>query len=76
MLAYSSRGPIVFTYVLSGLKKTLEDFQFSRGNPSFWNLQNVLFNGTGGTGGTDGTGGTGGTVIFFVLQCSSYFVGI
>ena len=35
-------GPIVFTYVLFCLRKRILDFHFTGGNPSFWNLQNVL----------------------------------
>ena len=33
--ADSSKGPIVFTYVLFWVRKTLEAFQFWGGNPSF-----------------------------------------
>ena len=35
LLADSSRGPIVFTYVLFWVRKTLEAFQLWAGNPPF-----------------------------------------
>ena len=40
--ADSSRGPIVFTYVLFCVRKRILDFQFTSGNSSFLNLENVL----------------------------------
>ena len=35
-------GPIVFTYVLFWVRKTLEAFQFTNGFLPFWNLENTL----------------------------------
>ena len=42
LAADSSRAPIIFTYVLFWVRKTLEAFQFSAGNPPFSNVENVL----------------------------------
>ena len=58
LLAASSRRPIVSTYVLYWVRKSLETFQFAGGNSPKKIPENVLFDGTGGTGWTDGTGGT------------------
>ena len=55
LLADSCRGPIVFTYVLFWVSKTLETFQFTDGFLPKKNPENVLFDWTDGTGGTDGT---------------------
>ena len=57
LLADSCRGPIVFTYVLFCVSKTLEAFQFSGGFLPKKFPENVLFDGTGRTGRTDGTDG-------------------
>ena len=53
--------PIVFTYVLFWVRKTLDTF-FPYGELAFFFLENVLF---------DGRGWTGGTVIKSFLQFSS-----
>ena len=42
LLAASSRGPIVFTYVLFWVSKTLESFQFTDGNSPKKIPENVL----------------------------------
>ena len=42
LLADSCRGPIVFTYVLFWVSKTLEAFQFKGGYLSKKNPENVL----------------------------------
>jgi len=55
LLADSCRGPIVFTYVLFWVSKTLEAFQFTGGFLPKKIPENVLFDGTGGTGWTGGT---------------------
>ena len=59
LLAESCRRPIVFTYVLFWVSKTLETFQFTGGNSPKKIPENVLFDGTGWTGGTGWKGGTG-----------------
>ena len=51
LLADSCRSPIVFTYVLFWVSKTLVTFQFTAGFLQKKSL-NVLFNGMGWTGGT------------------------
>ena len=59
LLADSCRGPIVFTYVLFWVSKTLEAFQFTGGFLPKKIPEKALFGGTDGTGWTDGTAGTG-----------------
>ena len=77
LLADSSRGPIVFTYVLFCVRKRILGFQFRGGFLPKKILENVLF---GGWDGWDGMGWDGmgwmGWGIKSVLQYSSYFVGI
>ena len=58
LLADSCRGPIVFTYVLFWVSKTLEAFQFTDGFLPKKKPEKALFDGTGWTGWTDGTGWT------------------
>ena len=41
-------GPIVFTFHFIGVGRGTGGFNFRGGNPPFWNLENVLFDGVGG----------------------------
>ena len=52
LLADSCRGPIVFTYVLFWVSKTLEAFQFTGGFLPKKIPEKALFDGTDGTGRT------------------------
>ena len=54
LLAASSRGPIVFTYVLFWVSKSLETFHFRAGIWPKKIPEKALFDGTDGTGWTDG----------------------
>ena len=65
LLADSCRGPIVFTYVLFWVSKTLEAFQFTGGFLPKKIPEKTLFDGTDGRDGWDGDQKC--PLIFFIL---------
>ena len=57
-------GPIVFTFHFIGVGRGTGGFKIRIGNPPFWNLENVLFDGVGGWVGWWVDGVSNGSLIF------------